>query len=167
MSRLSIIGLGGQGIALLGLVIGAAATLSGKYASVHSSYGAEVRGGRVETRIIISDKPVLNPYTESIETYILLHKVGWRTIIPKTDQVVLVYADKDLAMPDGRPKVNVKFLPLNDISVKNGVPINMVTLGFLIKMGIVDYDACVEALKNRGIYSESNVKAIKMGRNIL
>ncbi len=166
MPRLSIVGLGGQGIALLGLVIGTAATLSGKYASVHSSYGAEVRGGRVETRIIISDKPILNPYTDNIEIYFLLHKVGWRSVIPKTDEVKIVYADKDLAIPDEEPKVNIKFLPLNDVSIKNRVPINMVTLGYLIKMGVVNYDACIEALKNRGIFSESNIKAINIGSNI-
>jgi len=166
MSRLAITGLGGQGIALLGLVIGEAATISGKYASVHSSYGAEVRGGRVETRIVISDKPILNPYTENIEIYFLLHKVGWKTLKPILDRVRVVYADKDLAEPPPTLMTKVELLPLNEVSIKNRVPINMVTLGYIIKLGIIDYDACKKALKNRGIYDKSNKEAIKIGMKI-
>ena len=164
MHKLSIIGIGGQGVAILGQIIGIASTNQGKYASVHSSYGAEVRGGRVETHIIISDKPITNPYTREMDTYILLHKVGWREISKPISKEIKIYADKDLAH-DGKT-INQKqiiYLPLNQIAITYNVPINMVTLGFLIKLGYIDIDNAIKALKTRRIYNEKNVKAIKLG----
>lgn len=165
MNRISVIGLGGQGIALLGLLIGSAATLSGKYVSVHSSYGAEVRGGRVETRIIISDKPIVNPYTQEIDLYIILHNVGWKHVSGKEGNKI--YADEDLAYSrDIKVGGNIKYLPMNKISMENNVPINMVVLGLLVKLGILNYENVCKALELRGILSNKNIKGLKIGMKI-
>ncbi|MCL2392262.1 MAG: 2-oxoacid:acceptor oxidoreductase family protein [Oscillospiraceae bacterium] len=54
-------GSGGQGILLMGQMIGAAAMLEGKEATFFPSYGPEMRGGTANCTVIVSDKPISSP----------------------------------------------------------------------------------------------------------
>ena len=54
-------GFGGQGIVLMGTVLGAAAVKQGLWASGANSYGAQARGSACKAEVIISPEPVDYP----------------------------------------------------------------------------------------------------------
>ena len=56
-------GFGGQGIVLLGNIIGKAASIYNNcYAALTQSYGPESRGGSCRAELIISDQAIEYPY---------------------------------------------------------------------------------------------------------
>ena len=54
-------GLGGQGIMLMGQMVGSAAIHEDKESTFFSSYGPEMRGGTANCTVIVSDKAISNP----------------------------------------------------------------------------------------------------------
>ncbi len=162
MKIISVIGLGGQGISLLGRLLGYAATLDGRYASVHSSYGAEVRGGRVESKIVIHDKDIINPYVSGANIYIVLHKVGWELANISSIEAVEIYADKDLC-GDRLSDRHTIHIPFSRISLEEDIPLNMLVLGFVAKKVGISLESIYKALEEWGLTREKNVLALKRG----
>ena len=54
-------GSGGQGIMLMGQMVGSAAIHEDKEATFFPSYGPEMRGGTANCTVIVSDKPISSP----------------------------------------------------------------------------------------------------------
>ena len=54
-------GTGGQGILLMGQIVGSAAILENKEATFYPSYGPEMRGGTANCTVIVSDKEISSP----------------------------------------------------------------------------------------------------------
>jgi Pyruvate/2-oxoacid:ferredoxin oxidoreductase gamma subunit len=162
MVRVKICGVGGQGIALSGWLLGYAATIEGKYSSVHNSYGAEVRGGSVVSSIVIEDSHIDNPFVEEYNYYIILHSIGWRHISNKNIKPIII-ADMDLAKLDIDMTYSIEWKPFDKISRKYDVPINIVALGYLSKRGIVSIDSLHKSLEARKIDTSRNIKALGIG----
>ena len=55
MIQVRFAGLGGQGILLMGEILGEAAVLEKKYVGQTASYGAEARGSACKSDVVISD----------------------------------------------------------------------------------------------------------------
>jgi len=54
-------GSGGQGVMLMGQMVGSAAILENKEATFFPSYGPEMRGGTANCTVIVSDNPISSP----------------------------------------------------------------------------------------------------------
>ena len=54
-------GTGGQGILLMGQIVGSAAILEGKNVTHFPSYGPEMRGGTANCTVIVSDREISSP----------------------------------------------------------------------------------------------------------
>lgn len=61
LEQLVISGFGGQGILLIGQLLGYAATQEGKKATYLPSYGPEMRGGTANCQVVISDRRITSP----------------------------------------------------------------------------------------------------------
>ncbi|GAG11687.1 unnamed protein product, partial [marine sediment metagenome] len=72
-----IIGSGGQGIILMGKIIGSAATLNGMFATQISTHGSSQRGTPVRTEIILSDKPVKFSFVQKPDFSIIMSYRGF------------------------------------------------------------------------------------------
>ena len=62
INRLMIAGFGGQGVMMIGKLIGECAMEQGLYATFFPSYGAEQRGGTANCTVIQSDRMIRFPY---------------------------------------------------------------------------------------------------------
>ena len=63
--RITLCGMGGQGIILSAVILGTAAVTRGKkYAVQTQSYGSEARGGQCQAELIIDSKPINSPVAQ-------------------------------------------------------------------------------------------------------
>ena len=161
MKRVRILGIGGQGIAFSGWLLGYAATHSGLFSAVHHSYGAEVRGGSVISNIIISEEPILNPYINEFDVYLILHSIGWKFVKPSSD--TLYIADDVIARDNSIENLNIEWLPFDTVSHQRDLPINMIGLGYLSKKGVIPLKVLEEAIIQRKKNVEHNIEALKLG----
>ncbi|MEM2870462.1 MAG: 2-oxoacid:acceptor oxidoreductase family protein [Thermoplasmata archaeon] len=65
-------GFGGQGVVLMGVVLGRAAALEGKGVLQTQSYGAEARGGACHSTVTISEGPVFEIEPEEIDVLVAM-----------------------------------------------------------------------------------------------
>ena len=73
-SSLLIAGFGGQGVVLIGQLLGYAASSSGKNATYYPSYGAEQRGGTANCTVVISDEEIGSPVVTKLDTVIAMNE---------------------------------------------------------------------------------------------
>ncbi len=162
IKRIRISGIGGQGIVFSGWLLGYAATLEGLYSSVHNQYGSEVRGGTVISSIVVSDKPIENPYVDVFDMYLILHDFGWRSIVNYRGSEIII-ADREIAYSSKALNYNVDWYYISYEAFKNKLPINMIALGVLAKYNVISLDSLKEAIKSRGRRVEENIKAVEIG----
>jgi 2-oxoglutarate ferredoxin oxidoreductase subunit gamma len=72
--ELLIVGIGGQGIQLIGKTLAQAATLAGRHAMLAADYGGEMRGGPSQTTVVVGDQPLRSlPILPSAGAAIVMH----------------------------------------------------------------------------------------------
>lgn len=129
--RIIIAGAGGQGIMLLGKVLGMAAMRKEKYVTWLPSYGAEVRGGTAHCMVVISDKEIGSPYIDKADTLIIMNKPSLERFKSRLKDKGLVLINSSLA--DRCPRRNSRVLacPFTELAMKLGniKVANMVALG--------------------------------------
>lgn len=161
MKRIRILGIGGQGIAFSGWLLGYAATHDGLFSAVHHSYGAEVRGGSVISNIVISEEPIVNPYIDDFDLYLLLNSIGWKFVKSSSEAVYI--ADNVIARDNFLRGLDIEWLPFDKLSHQEDLPINVMALGYLSKKDVISFDALERAIIQRKKDVERNIKALKLG----
>jgi 2-oxoglutarate ferredoxin oxidoreductase subunit gamma len=96
-------GFGGQGIVLLGKIVGEASALGDhRHSTLTQSYGPEARGGACSAQVIISDSAIHYPYVRRPDILACMSQGGFDRFARdlKEDGVVLI--DRDLVkLPRG------------------------------------------------------------------
>ena len=170
MIQVRFAGLGGQGIILMGEILGEAAVLEKKYVGQTSSYGAEARGSACKSDVVISDSWI--DYPEVTEADLLgcmsqgTYEQNKSKVNPATG---MIFIDAQLIKPD--PSIAIKHIPipatekaLKDLG--NRMVANMVFLGAMVKsIGLVREEFLLQALSNRvpSSFLELNKKALALG----
>ncbi|MEM0025141.1 MAG: 2-oxoacid:acceptor oxidoreductase family protein [Zestosphaera sp.] len=167
-----IVGRGGQGILLLGRVIGVAASkYAGLYVTSVEAYASETRGGESRVDLVISDNPEEIDYVRVLNADIALFMYPYNLTkyseILKENAYVFINSSFGEEHPYKTQKVFLK--PYNEIAEKNvgtSRVANIVALGHLIaKTGVQEVEHVEKALKE--IISENlheiNIKALKTG----
>lgn len=129
---LLIAGFGGQGVVLIGQLLGYAASKAGKNATYYPAYGAEQRGGTANCTVVISDEEIGSPVVNKLDTVIVMNEPslgrfeGWvkvgGTIIVNSSLIGRKVLRKD---------VRTIYAPANETASKLGSDkiANMVLLG--------------------------------------
>lgn len=153
MSRteVRITGFGGQGVVLLGHILGrAAAVNAGRHATMIQSFGPEARGSACSATLAISDTEILYPYIRRPDVLVAMSAEGYeRYAAELKDQGLLVY-ERDLVRPELRPGQPAHGIPSTRIAESLGRSLvqNIVMLGFVTAItGIVARDHMREAVK--------------------
>jgi 2-oxoglutarate ferredoxin oxidoreductase subunit gamma len=72
--ELLIVGIGGQGIQLIGKTLAQAATAAGRHAMLAADYGGEMRGGPSQTTVVVGAQPLRSlPILPSAGAAIVMH----------------------------------------------------------------------------------------------
>lgn len=166
-----ITGFGGQGIILMGDIIGKAAVLyENKHATMTQSYGPEARGGACSSQVIISDEEILYPYVEKPKVLICMSQEGFSKNAKLLVDGGLLILDNDLVQPSKlNPSWDVYYVPATRFAEEMGnkMMANIVMLGFLSAVSDI---ASADSVKKAVLSSvpsqtrEQNAKAFDRGK---
>ncbi|MFC1916522.1 2-oxoacid:acceptor oxidoreductase family protein [Chloroflexota bacterium] len=174
MSRkeIRVAGFGGQGVVMLGNIVGKAASIFEKgNAALTQSYGPESRGGSCVAEVVISDEPIDYPYVTSPKVQIILSQEAYTKYGQNPPPGTLVIVDSDLVKVAPNQKPQPLSIPVSRIAREElGRPVvaNIIMLGFLAATSDM---VSSEALKNSVLDSipagtESiNTRAFELGYN--
>lgn len=143
-------GIGGQGIALAGSLLGkAAAIYDGKEAVFTQTHGPEARGGASRADVIIGDTPVDYPFVTRPDILAVLFQEAYERFRPKLATDGLLIVDADLVSPHADDTGAIR-LPATAISKTLGSKLaaNIVLLGYLIgASGVVSREAMEQTIR--------------------
>jgi 2-oxoglutarate ferredoxin oxidoreductase subunit gamma len=166
-----ITGFGGQGIVLIGTILGKAATIYDlKHATMIQAYGPEARGGFCSSQVIISDEEILFPYVQHPQVLMAMSQEGFDKNIGSLLPGGLLIWDTDLVQTkELDPSWTVYHIPATRFAEKlgNKMMANIVMLGFLSAIiELVQIDSLRKAVLSSvpAKTREVNAKAFDRGR---
>jgi 2-oxoglutarate ferredoxin oxidoreductase subunit gamma len=150
-TEIRITGYGGQGVVLLGYVIGrACAVNSGKHATMIQSFGPEARGSACSATLAISDTEVLYPYIQHPDVFIAMSSEGYDNFHDELKEDGYLIYERDLVHPafkEGQPAFGVPSTRIAE-SLGRSLVQNIVMLGFFAAVTkIVSQEAVGDAVK--------------------
>lgn len=163
-TEVALVGIGGQGVILVGKIIGEAAIMEGKNAVQTTEYTDAARGGFSKSEVVISEKEIA--YPEVLEPDVVLALSQQAYDMYKAKDCQLIY-DSDSTVSD-RSSDKIKGYPITQTAMKlNSMKVlNMVSLGIIVSCtGIVTLESAALALK-RNVperFLELNLKAFREG----
>jgi 2-oxoglutarate ferredoxin oxidoreductase subunit gamma len=170
MIQVRFAGLGGQGIILMGEILGEAAVIEKKYVGQTSSYGSEARGSACKADVVISDSWIDYPEVTEADVLACMSQGTYQQNLGKVNASQgMIFIDSQLIKPD--PSSTLKHIPIaatekafKDLGSR--MVANMVLLGAVVKaVGFVSEESLLRALSNRVPPSslEINKKALTLG----
>ena len=166
-----ITGFGGQGIVLIGSILGKAATIHDlKHATMIQAYGPEARGGSCSSQVIISEEEILFPYVQHPQVLMAMSQEGFDKSIASLLPGGLLIWDTDLVQTkDLDPRWTAYHIPATRFAEKlgNKMMANIVMLGFFSALTeLVQIDSLRKAVLSSvpAKTRETNAKAFDRGR---
>ena len=93
-------GLGGQGIVLIGSIVGRAAAIGDhRESTLVQSYGPESRGGFCSAQVIVSPDPIRYPYVRRPDILVAMSQSGFEKFVGAAEADTLLLIDQDLVKP--------------------------------------------------------------------
>jgi 2-oxoglutarate ferredoxin oxidoreductase subunit gamma len=161
-------GVGGQGIALAGSLLGMAAALhDGKEAVFTQTYGPEARGGASRADVIISERAVAYPFVNQPDVLVVLFQEAYEKFRPQLKPGGLLVMESELVNPRDEDAGAVR-LPAIEIAreLGNKLAANIVTLGYLVgATNVVSREALENAIREtvRPKHLELDLAALDAG----
>lgn len=169
-------GFGGQGVLLIGNLLGVAAMNEGKEVSYFPAYGVEKRGGAATCTLVISDTEVGSPIVENPSASLLLNPLSMEKYFSKVKKGGFCLINTSLIDDDGssRPDLDLLRIPLSEIALEIGDArlVNMVCIGaYAQRTGAVSLASLKEALysvlpERNHRFIPMNIEAIERGAAI-
>ncbi len=139
MSRVEIrfAGFGGQGIGLMGRLVGEAVSLleEGKNSVMTQSYGPESRGGASSTDVVIDEGEIDYPKATELDYFVVLSEEAYHKYISKLKEGGILFVEEDLVTLDENAKKAKKIfkIPATKIAETLGSRLyaNIAMLGFV------------------------------------
>ena len=151
-TEIKIGGFGGQGVILMGIIIGKAASIyDGNFATMTQSFGPEARGSACSSQVIVSPDPVLYPYVTLPEILVVMSQEAYTKFSPDMGKEGLLLYEQDLVTPGKTAPGIKKFsIPATRMAEELGLKIvlNIVMLGFFTACsGLIGADSMRQAVE--------------------
>lgn len=168
--QIKVAGLGGQGLGLLGLIMGRTASIFEGYNAVYTQeYGPEARGGASSSGLVISSDAINMPYITEPDNLVIMAQGALRKYRKDIGKDSTIFIDKDLVKPKDIPSsVKIYAIPATRTAEKLGRALvaNIVMLGFFTALtpyfSVENVEKAVKMSVPRGT-EEFNLKAFKAG----
>ncbi|MCX7945328.1 MAG: 2-oxoacid:acceptor oxidoreductase family protein [Deltaproteobacteria bacterium] len=147
-------GSGGQGLILLGIILGETASIyENKNAVQSQSYGPEARGGMSKSDVIISDDEIDYPKAYNVDFLLALTQQSFDRYTKEVKKGGIVLYDSTLVHSPKEGDYRLIGLPLHETAVRDigkSMVINIVSLGAIVKISnIVTIENTEKALLKR------------------
>ncbi len=175
MSRVEIrfAGFGGQGIGLMGRLVGEAVSLleEGKNSVMTQSYGPESRGGASSTDVVIDEGEIDYPKATELDYFVVLSEEAYQKYIPKLKEGGILFVEEDLVTLDENAKKAKKIfkIPATKIAETLGSRLyaNIAMLGYVCAntTDIFSEEAMLTIMKEKikARFVEKNLIAFQKG----
>lgn len=129
--RMKLAGFGGQGVMLVGKILGYAASDHNKFATFLPSYGSQQRGGTAMCTVVVSDEEVGSPVVGSPDTMIIFNQASMDTYEEQIQSGGWVFLNSNGTNPPKRTDLNVVAIPIDDMArdMGNRKVSNLIMLG--------------------------------------
>ena len=165
-------GFGGQGILFAGKLLAYCALFEGKEISWLPSYGPEMRGGKCNCSVCISDEPIGSPQVLEPDLLVVLNGPSFEAFVPNVKPGGKVFADSSMidAKTD-RTDIETFYIPATQLADDNNLAkgANIVLLGKLLhETGIFTFETVRKALEKntpakRAHTIANNMRALQLG----
>ncbi|MBK9167352.1 MAG: 2-oxoacid:acceptor oxidoreductase family protein [Bryobacterales bacterium] len=170
LTEIRFAGFGGQGILLAANIVGrAAAIYEGGYATMTQSYGPEARGGASSAQVLLSDEPILYPYTTHEDILVALSQEAFTRFAPNMKPDGLLLVEEELVRVEGLRGTERMFgIPATRLAEELGkrVVLNIVMVGFFAALSGLgkpeSYHQAIAASVPKGLI-DLNLKAFEKG----
>ncbi len=170
MIQVRFAGLGGQGILLMGEILGEAAVLDKKYVGQTASYGSEARGSACRSDVVISESWIDYPEVTEADVLACMSQGTYDQLSRKVNPAgATIFYDAQMVKPDPSLKAKQISIPATERAFKefnNRMVANIVLLGAVVKgAGLVQEESLLKSLANRvpPAFLELNQKAVRLG----
>lgn len=169
-----VIGRGGQGVLILGRVLGLAASLANLYSVVTETYEAETRGGQSRSDVIIASSMAEAEYikVQSPDVAIFMYPFSVESYKSTFRPSTVILIDEEFVNPElfkDYKVISARFTEVAEKESGTRRAANMAILGKLIKeTKIMSLEHVKMALKEliQPEWLEVNIKALEAGFNI-
>jgi 2-oxoglutarate ferredoxin oxidoreductase subunit gamma len=168
-----IVGIGGQGIQLVGKTLALAATEAGMHAMLAADYGGEMRGGASKSTVVVGDSPLRAlPILPAAGAAIVMHDKFSGPVPERLRPDGLLVLNSSIVDPPADPGAHrVVALPVTEMAREVGAPqaAGLLILGAFARLtGVVGTDRLVTAMTSllppyRAQYAEANGRALEAG----
>lgn len=168
--KIRFVGSGGMGVILIGIILGKAAIYENKFATQTQSYGAQQRGGKVFSDIIISDEPILYPVIDKADILVAFSQEAFDAYSPETKADGLIIINSDLVKMEDGSKNLIK-IPASTLArdLGNEKVLNIIMLSFLLKKtAIISKDNIIKSISDTisQKFRDINIKAFNLNFNL-
>lgn len=167
-------GFGGQGIALMGRLVGEVISLheKGKHAVMTQSYGPESRGGASSSDVVIDTDIIDYPKSTEFDYFVVMSEEAYQKYIPLLKEGGIIFAEENLVTLDDQAKKASKIfkIPATNIAESLGSRLyaNIAMLGFVCaNSNLFTEKAFIDVMKSRvrARFIEKNIEAFEKGKN--
>lgn len=148
-TEIRIAGFGGQGVGLVGQILGKALALYDELETVMTqAYGPEARGGASSADVVVSDREIAYPFIQNPDILVALSQEAYTKFFPTAKADALIIIDEELVTP--LSNANLYPIPATRFAEDMGrrIVANMIVLGFFTAVtGVVTRPAAEEAIK--------------------
>jgi 2-oxoglutarate ferredoxin oxidoreductase subunit gamma len=175
--RLIAAGFGGQGVLTIGKLLCNAAMAEGRRVCYLPSYGAEVRGGTANCKVVVSSRDIYSPLVECADSLVMLNEPSMERFLPRLapgGRVVANTSAVDLSRFDLPEAARVTEVPAIGAAAELGEVrvANVVMLGALVAAtGLVGREACESAIRQvlggrKAALLQANLAALARGMEL-
>jgi 2-oxoglutarate ferredoxin oxidoreductase subunit gamma len=171
--ELLIVGIGGQGIQLIGKTLALAATVAGRHAMLAAEYGGEMRGGPSQSTVVVGDQPLRSlPILPSAGAAIVMHDKFSGPVPERLRAGGLLVVNSSIVDPgSAAANYEIRALPATTMARELGAP---QTAGFILLGAfnavaqIVEPEQLTDAMRSllppyRREHADTNAAAISLG----
>jgi len=129
-------GSGGQGILLMGQIVGSAAILEEKEATFFPSYGPEMRGGTANCTVIVSDMGISSPLISESDYVVAMTLPSMLKFEPTLKPGGMLFLNKSIIhQAPKRSDITVIDVPVTELANELGNPrvANVIMLGAFVR----------------------------------
>jgi len=170
VTEIRIAGFGGQGVILSAVVLGKAASIyENGFATMTQNFGPEARGGACSAQLVVSDSPVLYPYTTHPDIMVLMSQEAYYRFAPELKpQGILIVEEELVRVSNLNHDKQVYSIPATRIAEDLGkrMVLNSVMVGFFTAVTkLLTADAVRKAVADSvpPSFRELNLKAFDKG----
>jgi len=170
LTEIRIAGFGGQGVILSAVVLGKAASIyENGFATMTQNFGPEARGGACSAQLVVSDSPVLYPYTTHPDIMMIMSQEAYNRFANELKPGGILIIEEDLVRVSNinRDK-RVYAIPATRFAEELGkrMVLNSVMVGFFTAVTkLLNPDAVRKAVADSvpASFRELNLKAFDRG----